>query len=132
MVSIGDGVVTAAHYAGAGGNTVHIKHDRVYHTAYLHLSRYGKGIRPGVKVQQGQVIGYVGSTGRSTGPHLDFRIWENEKPVNPLKMITPPAEPISKENMPAFEKAKKHAFEMRDSLQVVSYYRQAVLAPLGE
>ena len=132
VVSIGDGVVTAAHYAGAGGNTVHIKHDRVYRTAYLHLSRYGKGIRPGVHVQQGQVIGYVGSTGRSTGPHLDFRIWENEKPVNPLKMITPPAEPISKENMPAFEKAKKHAFEMRDSLQVVSYYRQAVLAPLGE
>ena len=132
VVSIGDGVVTAAHYAGAGGNTVHIKHDRVYRTAYLHLSRYGKGIRPGVHVTQGQVIGYVGSTGRSTGPHLDFRIWENEKPVNPLKMITPPAEPISQKNMPAFEKAKKRAFEMRDSLQVVSYYRQAVLAPLGE
>ena len=132
VVSIGDGVVTAAHYAGAGGNTVHIKHDRVYRTAYLHLSRYGKGIRPGVHVTQGQVIGYVGSTGRSTGPHLDFRIWENEKPVNPLKMITPAAEPISQKNMPAFEKAKKRAFEMRDSLQVVSYYRQAVLAPLGE
>ena len=132
VVSIGDGVVTKVGYAGAGGNTVHIQHTKNYRTAYLHLSRYGKGIRPGVRVSQGQVIGYVGSTGRSTGPHLDFRIWENDRPINPLKMITPPADPISKQNMPAFEKAKAHAFEIRDSLQVVSYYRQAVLEPLGE
>ena len=127
VVSIGDGVVTKAGYAGAGGNTVHIQHTKNYRTAYLHLSKYGKGIRPGVKVSQGQVIGYVGSTGRSTGPHLDFRIWENDKPINPLKMITPPADPISKQNMPAFEKAKAHAFEIRDSLQVVKYYSKAVL-----
>lgn len=132
VVSIGDGVVTAAHYAGAGGNTVHIQHTKNYRTAYLHLSRYGKGIRPGVRVSQGQVIGYVGSTGRSTGPHLDFRIWENNKPINPLKMITPPAEPISKDKMPAFEAAKSRAFEIRDSLQVVSYYRKAVLDRLGK
>lgn len=83
-------------------------------------------------MSQGQVIGYVGATGRCTGPHLDFRIWENNKPINPLKMVTPPADPISKENMPAFEKAKVRAFEMRDSLQVVKYYRQAVLEKLGE
>lgn len=132
VVSIGDGVVTKVGYAGAGGNTVHIRHDKRYRTAYLHLSRYGKGIRPGVRVSQGQVIGYVGATGRATGPHLDFRIWENEKPVNPLKMIIPPANPISKENMPAFEKAKTRAFEMRDSLQVVSYYNKAVISPLGK
>ena len=132
VVSIGDGVVTKVGYAGAGGNTVHIQHTKNYRTAYLHLSRYGKGIRPGVKVSQGQVIGYVGSTGRSTGPHLDFRIWENNKPINPLKMVTPPADPIAKKNMPAFEAAKARAFEIRDSLQVVSYYKQAVLDPLGE
>ena len=127
VVSIGDGVVTKVGYAGAGGNTVHIQHTKNYRTAYLHLSRYGKGIRPGVRVAQGQVIGYVGATGRCTGPHLDFRIWENNKPINPLKMITPPADPIAKEKMPAFEKAKQHAFEVRDSLQVVAYYRKAVL-----
>ena len=127
VVSIGDGVVTKVGYAGAGGNTVHIQHTKNYRTAYLHLSRYGKGIRPGVRVAQGQVIGYVGATGRCTGPHLDFRIWENNKPINPLKMITPPADPIAKEKMPAFEKAKTRAFEMRDSLQVVAYYRKAVL-----
>ena len=131
VVSIGDGVVTKVGYAGAGGNTVHIQHTKNYRTAYLHLSKYGKGIRPGVRVSQGQVIGYVGSTGRSTGPHLDFRIWENNKPINPLKMITPPAEPLSKDKMPAFEAAKAHAFEIRDSLQVVAYYRKAVLGPLG-
>ena len=132
VVSIGDGVVTKVGYAGAGGNTVHIQHTKNYRTAYLHLSKYGKGIRPGVRVSQGQVIGYVGATGRCTGPHLDFRIWENNKPINPLKMITPPAEPISKDKMPAFEAAKSRAFEIRDSLQVVSYYRKAVLDRLGK
>ena len=131
VVSIGDGVVQSAKYEGAGGNTVRIRHDKTYRTAYLHLSKFAKGIKPGAHVTQGQVIGYVGATGRCTGPHLDFRIWENDKPVNPLKMITPPAEPISKDKMPAFEEAKRRAFEMRDSLQVVSYYRQVVLAPLG-
>ncbi|MBP5504933.1 MAG: peptidoglycan DD-metalloendopeptidase family protein [Bacteroidales bacterium] len=130
VVSVGDGVVTKVGYAGAGGNTVHIQHTKNYRTAYLHLSRYGKGIRPGVRVSQGQVIGYVGATGRCTGPHLDFRIWENNKPVNPLKMVSPPAEPIAKDKMPAFEAAKQHAFAMRDSLQVVSYYKQAVLDKL--
>ena len=131
VVSIGDGVVQSAKYEGAGGNTVRIQHTKNYRTAYLHLSKYGKGIRPGARVSQGQVIGYVGATGRCTGPHLDFRIWENNKPINPLKMVTPPADPISKENMPAFEKAKARAFEMRDSLQVVKYYRRSVLEPLG-
>ena len=130
--ALGDAGTGAKNGSGAGGNTVHIKHDRVYRTAYLHLSRYGKGIRPGVHVTQGQVIGYVGSTGRSTGPHLDFRIWENNKPINPLKMITPPADPIAKDKMPAFEKAKSRAFEIRDSLQMVSYYRKAVLDRLGK
>lgn len=127
VVSIGDGVVQSAKYEGAGGNTVRIQHNRVHRTAYLHLSKFGKGIRPGAKVSQGQVIGYVGATGRCTGPHLDFRIWENNKPVNPLKMITPPADPIAKGKLPEFEKAKTRAFEMRDSLQVVAYYRKAVL-----
>lgn len=131
VVSIGDGVVQSAKYEGAGGNTVRIQHNRIHRTAYLHLSRFGKGIRPGARVAQGQVIGYVGATGRCTGPHLDFRIWENNKPVNPLKMVTPPAEPISKANMPAFEAAKARAFEMRDSLQVVSYYHKAVISPLS-
>ena len=102
VLSIGDGKVTSARNEGAGGNTVRIRHNSVYSTAYLHLSRFAPGIRAGVMVHQGDVIGYVGSTGRSTGPHLDFRVWKNGSPVNPLKMDSPPAEPLRQENMPAF------------------------------
>ena len=105
VMSIGDGVVTSMKYEGAGGNTVRIRHNSVYSTAYLHLSKYGPGLKPGQRVRQGQVIGYVGSTGRSTGPHLDFRVWKNGTPINPLKMESPPAEPIKKENLPAFDQA---------------------------
>lgn len=130
VVSVADGVVQSAKYEGAGGNTVRIRHAQNYRTAYLHLSKYAKGIKAGSHVSQGQVIGYVGSTGRSTGPHLDFRIWYNNVPQNPLKMITPPAEPLSKDKMPAFEEAMQRAFDMRDSLQVVKYYRDNILERL--
>lgn len=102
VVTIGDGVVTSARNEGAGGNVIRIRHNSVYSTAYLHLSRYASGIKAGKRVKQGEVIGYVGSTGRSTGPHLDFRVWKNGTPVNPLKMDSPPAEPLKKENEAAF------------------------------
>ena len=106
VMSIGDGTVLSAKYEGAGGNTVRIRHNSVYTTAYLHLSGYGKGIRAGARVQQGQVIGYVGSTGRSTGPHLDFRVWKNGSAINPLKMQSPPAEPLREEFRAQFDSAK--------------------------
>lgn len=102
VMTIGDGVITSMKYEGAGGNTIRIRHNSVYSTAYLHLSGYAKGLKVGQRVRQGQVIGYVGSTGRSTGPHLDFRVWKNGSPINPLKMDSPPAEPLKKENMEAF------------------------------
>lgn len=105
VMTIGDGVVTSMKYEGAGGNVVRIKHNSVYSTAYLHLSKYGKGLKVGQRVKQGDVIGYVGSTGRSTGPHLDFRVWKNGSPINPLKMESPPAEPLKDANKPAFEAA---------------------------
>lgn len=97
VVSIGDGVVTERAYKGGGGNTVKIRHNSVYTTAYLHLSKFGPGIQVGSRVSQGQVIGYVGSTGTSTGPHLDFRVWMNGKPINPLNMESPPVEPVRDE-----------------------------------
>ncbi|MBO5876793.1 MAG: peptidoglycan DD-metalloendopeptidase family protein, partial [Bacteroidales bacterium] len=105
VMTIGDGVVTSVKYEGAGGNTVRIKHNSVYSTAYLHLSKYAKGLKAGQRVRQGEVIGYVGSTGRSTGPHLDFRVWKNGTPINPLKMESPPAEPIREESRQAFDQA---------------------------
>ena len=93
VMSIGDGVVTHRAYLGGGGHTVKIRHNSVYTSAYLHLSRYGK-ISVGSRVKQGEIIGYVGSTGHSTGPHLDFRIWKNGTPINPLKMKSPPVAPV--------------------------------------
>ena len=102
VMTIGDGTITSMKYEGAGGNTIRIRHNSVYSTAYLHLSGYAKGLKVGQRVQQGQVIGYVGSTGRSTGPHLDFRVWKNGSPINPLKMQSPPAEPVKKNNMEEF------------------------------
>ncbi|MDR2886740.1 MAG: M23 family metallopeptidase [Bacteroidales bacterium] len=101
--SIGDGRVTAARTEGGSGRMVRIQHNSVYATAYLHLSRYGKGIAAGAYVKQGDIIGYVGSSCLSTGPHLDFRFYKNGSPVDPLKVEAPPVEPVLAENMPRFE-----------------------------
>ncbi len=103
VMSIGDGTVIAKGFNGGGGHTVKIRHNSVYTTAYLHLSKYGDGINVGSRVSQGQVIGYVGSTGTSTGPHLDFRVWMNGKPINPLTIESPPVEPISEGNKAVFD-----------------------------
>ena len=105
VMTIGDGTVTSVKYEGAGGKTIRIRHNSVYSTAYLHLSKYAKGLKAGQRVRQGEIIGYVGSTGRSTGPHLDFRVWKNGSPINPLKMDSPPAEPLKEENREAFDAA---------------------------
>ncbi len=94
VVTIGDGVVIMKQYKGGGGHTVKIKHNSTYTTAYLHLSKYAPGLAVGKHVKQGELIGYVGSSGSSTGPHLDFRVWKNGTPIDPLKMQSPPAEPI--------------------------------------
>ena len=127
VMTIGDGVVTSMKYEGAGGNTIRIRHNSVYSTAYLHLSGYAKGLKVGQRVRQGQVIGYVGSTGRSTGPHLDFRVWRNGSPINPLKMESPPAEPLRKENMDSFEDAHK-----KYRAQVDSIYARDIVKVLFE
>lgn len=101
--AVADGVVIFKGWGGGGGNTLKIKHAGNLQTGYLHLSRFAKGISKGSRVSQGQLIGYVGSTGASTGPHLDYRIWKNGTPIDPLKVPSEPAEPISKENRPLFE-----------------------------
>jgi murein DD-endopeptidase MepM/ murein hydrolase activator NlpD len=104
--SIGDGRVIAATNENGSGKMVRIRHNSVYTTAYLHLSRFGPGIEAGVMVKQGDVIGYVGSSGLSTGPHLDFRFYMNGSPVDPLKVEAPSVEPILEENAERFEKIK--------------------------
>jgi len=107
VYSIGDGVVIQTGYNGGAGNMVKIKHNSVYSTVYMHLSKYASGIRQGGYVKQGDVIGYVGSTGLSTGPHLDFRFYKNGSPVDPLKVEAPPVDPIKKENIDSFNIVKQ-------------------------
>lgn len=126
VVSIGDGVVVERGYKGAGGHTVKIKHNSVYTSAYLHLSKYGKGISVGTRVKQGQVIGYVGSTGRSTGPHLDFRVWKNGTPINPLTMKMPPAVPVPKDKMDEFESAKEDSHRAVCHFTAMEFFSKSV------
>ncbi|MBN1339655.1 MAG: peptidoglycan DD-metalloendopeptidase family protein [Bacteroidales bacterium] len=107
VYAVGDGVVIKAGRSGQSGNMVKIRHNGTYTTAYLHLSGYAKGIREGVYVHQGDVIGYVGSTGLSTGPHLDFRFYRNGSAVDPLRVESPPAEPVDSVHRERyFEKAE--------------------------
>lgn len=100
VMSIGDGTVIArAYQKGGGGNYLKIKHNSAYTTTYMHLHGFAKGIYVGKRVRQGEEIAYVGSTGLSTGPHLDFRVHMYGKPIDPLKMKADPVEPVQEENM---------------------------------
>ncbi|MCB9081338.1 MAG: peptidoglycan DD-metalloendopeptidase family protein [Lewinellaceae bacterium] len=102
ILAVGDGVVVEASYTNGNGNFVKIKHDQTYTTQYLHMQKFAKGIRRGSMVQQGQVIGYVGSTGLATGPHVCFRFWMNGKQVNHLNLSFPPPKPLPADELPAF------------------------------
>lgn len=99
VYAIGNGkVIDKGYQARGGGNFVKIRHNSMYVTTYMHLSKFAKGLKIGDAVKQKQVIGYVGSTGLSTGPHLDFRVHENGKPINPLTIKSQPKKPISDTN----------------------------------
>ncbi len=105
--AVADGVVTRRFWdSKGGGNTLFLKHARGYETGYLHLRGFAAGIVVGARVRQGQVIGYVGSTGASTGPHLDYRVRVNGKPINPLRIPQEPGEPIKAANKDAFGAAR--------------------------
>ena len=103
VYAIGSGkVIKKAYQANGAGYYLKIRHNATYTTSYMHLSGYAKGLKEGDYVKQKQVIGYVGSTGLSTGPHLDFRVYENGKPINPLTIKSQPKMPISDENKDSF------------------------------
>ncbi len=123
--SVADGVVVQKSYDKAAGYMLKIKHPGNLTSGYLHLRGYAKGIAKGSRVSQGQVIGYVGSTGRSTGPHLDFRLWKGGTAINPLKVPQKPSEPISASNRERFEQVRSRVVmelngEVADSLKVKS------------
>lgn len=109
--ALGDGTVISAGWTTTGGgNVIKIRHNSTYTTGYLHLKGFAKGIKAGARVSQGQVIGYVGSTGVSTGPHLDFRVWKNDTPIDPLSMKSPAAEPVPQKYKPQLDSlAHKYA-----------------------
>lgn len=94
-----DGVVSFVGRSGGAGNMVTVRHPNGYETSYLHLSRFGPGVGKGVRVRQGQVIGYVGATGWATGPHLDYRVKLNGRWINPLTISSPPAKPLDAERL---------------------------------
>ena len=112
IMAVGNGVVTQAGYTSGNGNYVRIRHDKTYETQYLHMSRFAKGIRPGTRVSQGQVIGYVGSTGLATGPHVCFRFWQNGRQVDHLRLNMPQAKPLPDSELPLFEITKKEVLAL--------------------
>ncbi len=106
ILASGDGVVVRARWCGGGGNCVKIRHNRVYQTVYAHMSKFGRGIKKGTKVKQGQIIGYVGSTGLSTGPHLHYEVIENGKKINSQKLKLPSGKILRGKQRKIFEVSK--------------------------
>ncbi|TNE56565.1 MAG: peptidase M23 [Bacteroidetes bacterium] len=102
IIAVADGVVTEATRRGGNGKFVKIQHDAIYATQYLHMRGFASGIRPGARVVQGQTIGYVGSTGLATGPHVCFRFWKNGQQVDHLRLDLPQPEPITGDLLEAF------------------------------
>ena len=106
IMASGDGIVTRAQWCGGGGNCVKIKHNSIYQTVYAHMSKFGRGIKKGTRVKQGQIIGYVGSTGLSTGPHLHYEVIENGKKINSQKLKLPSGKILKGKERNDFEVSK--------------------------
>lgn len=114
--SVGSGVVVRKGYTKGNGNFVKVKHDDTYQTQYLHMQKFASGIAVGTQVKQGQVIGYVGSTGLATGPHVCFRFWKDNKQINHLRLNFPPAEPLPEDILPTFFKARDEYLNQLDEM----------------
>ena len=114
--AVGDGYVEEAQYKSNNGNYVKIRHNGTYTTQYLHMSRIASGVRAGTRIKQGETIGYVGSTGLATGPHLCYRFWKNGKQVDALRVDLPASEPVKKQNLPAFDAVKKTITDRLDAI----------------
>jgi murein DD-endopeptidase MepM/ murein hydrolase activator NlpD len=120
--AVGDGLVEEAQYKSNNGNYVKIRHNATYTTQYLHMSAIAKGVHAGTRVKQGQTIGYVGSTGLATGPHLCYRFWKNGVQVDALKVDLPASHPIKKEFTESFEAMKN---EWIDKLKRIPFEQKA-------
>ena len=116
IMTTGDGVITKSGYSRGNGNFVKVKHNSVYSTQYLHMNKIKSGIRKGARVRQGDVIGYVGSTGLATGPHVCYRFWKNGAQVDALRVSIPPSLPVDKNYLQAYEKVKAEMMSRLDSI----------------
>jgi murein DD-endopeptidase MepM/ murein hydrolase activator NlpD len=112
VYTIGDGRIIEATYQSGSGRIVKVRHNGVYTSTYMHLSSFAKGLQAGRYVIQGELLGYVGSSGLSSGPHLDFRVYRNGSPIDPLKMESPPVNPVKPENRQAFDSVKTITIQM--------------------
>jgi murein DD-endopeptidase MepM/ murein hydrolase activator NlpD len=121
VFSVGDGRVIMAGYQKGAGKIIKIRHNGVYTTTYMHLNKFANGLSSGSYVRQGEVIGYVGSSGLSTGPHLDFRVTMNGHPIDPLKMDSPPQEPIKTENREVFDSVKSALLALLNGREQVNF-----------
>ena len=120
IMAAGDGVIEKRGRWGSYGHYVRIRHGSNYATAYAHLSRYARGINVGTRVKQGEIIGYVGSTGRSTGPHLHYEVLSNGKQVNPMTIKFPASKKLNGEQLQAFQKTRAQAEQKFASLAIPS------------
>jgi murein DD-endopeptidase MepM/ murein hydrolase activator NlpD len=135
IYAAGSGRVAAAGRNGSYGNYIRVRHSGEYSTAYAHLSRFAKGIRSGQRVRQGQVIGYVGTTGRSTGPHLHYEVLRNDQQINPLKLKQPPATQLAGADLERFNQEVARIDRLRGELtrntQVASKADQPPATPVA-
>ncbi len=131
---MGDGVVTLRGWVGGYGNQVKLRHDAGLESMYSHLSGFARGLKVGSRVRQGQVIAFVGSTGRSTGPHLDFRLRQHGKFIDPTKAVNPRSEPVRKAAMKAFRKRMALVRDYMQGRRALVQYMPEVLdaAPVVE
>ena len=106
IMASGDGIILRARWCGGGGNCIQIKHNKTYETIYAHMKNFAYGIRVGLRVKQGQIIGYVGSTGNSTGPHLHYEVIANNKKINSQKLKLPSGKILKNEDRKLFEVAR--------------------------
>ena len=118
IMSTGNGTIVKAGYSRGNGNYVKVKHNSVYATQYLHMTKIKSGIRNGVRVKQGDVIGYVGSTGLATGPHVCYRFWKNGQQVDALKLKLPASLPIDKKYLEAYKKVRDNIKKQLEEIQV--------------
>ena len=115
IMTVADGKIIEARYGRNNGYFVKVKHNNIYSTQYLHMSKFAKGIKPGKNVRQGDIIGYVGSTGLATGPHVCYRFWRNGKQVDPYKQKDlPDGEPILAQHLPAYNYVKEKYLKILD------------------